>query len=87
MDSIFLIIFYTFNNIHDLIFKELSSKFIDEQSAKNYAFIGFIFYALSTLGWLLPLGFFGGLFNGPPFNANISSAASLFGIMFLAIPI
>lgn len=70
------------------VFKELNSKFVDENSAKNYALIGFIFYALSTLGWLLPLALVGGLFNGSLMNNNMMSFnASIFGMMFLVIPI
>ena len=64
-----------------------SSESVDAQSAKSYALVGFIFYALSAVGWLLPLGIFGGLLNGPPFNADIPSNVGILVLLVFAIPI
>lgn len=70
--------------------KLTTTESVDVQSAGSYSLVGFIFYILSALGFLVPLIFFGiftNWLNEPPFNANIPSGIGILMFFATVIPL
>jgi hypothetical protein len=67
----------------------MSSNSIDVESAKSYTLLGFIFYILGALGYLVIIIFFGifsGWMRGLPDSPDISSNISVVILIFVAVP-